>query len=157
MGMGKGVAISNIHPRIRLRDIVEMFGVFDKVVGFRPYKDGFVLKFESFPEKSLAMDNFPLARRRMKVNMIDWNDGYDTFEKGNIVVFESCFDVDEIRDECCMFGCVTEVLRRDGSIYVICNSTEDGENIFMNMYGRYYNKERIRCRMANEKTPLMNE
>ncbi|AFN82782.1 hypothetical protein EROM_040110 [Encephalitozoon romaleae SJ-2008] len=154
MGGSKAVAISNIHPRIRLRDIMDIFGVFDKIVGFRPYKDGFVLKFESFPERSLAMDNFPLAHRRMKVNMIEWNEGYDTFEVGNIVVFESYFDVDEIRDECCMFGCVTEVIRKKDSIYVICSSSVDGECIFMNMYGRYYNKKRIRCRIGDEKILL---
>ncbi|CAD25204.2 hypothetical protein [Encephalitozoon cuniculi GB-M1] len=150
----KGVVISNLHPRVRLKDIVDMFTVFGKVVGFMVHGDGLVLEFEAFPERSLAMNNFPLAHKRMKVDLIAWDHGYDTFKTGNTVVFGSYLDVDEVRDECCMFGHVTEVVRKDDGIYVICNSKADGESIFMNMYGRYYNKQRIRCRMADEESVL---
>ncbi|ADM11302.2 uncharacterized protein Eint_040090 [Encephalitozoon intestinalis ATCC 50506] len=153
-GKNKGIAISNIHPRIRLKDIIDIFSVFGNVIGFQVLKEGFALKFESFPEKSLSMDNFPLVHKRMKVRLIELADDYDTFQRGTVVMFNPSLDVDEIRDECCMFGCVTEVIRKQNGIYVICSSEADGESIFMNMYGRYYNKERIRCWITDEKSLL---
>lgn len=158
MEMGeKAVLVSNLHPMVRLEAVMDIFSVFGEVVGFRVHGDGFVLRFETFPERSLVMNNFPLARRRMKVAMVEWEGGYDTVGAGNTVVFEPVFDTDEVRDECCMFADVMEVVRKDSGIYVVCRTDADARSVLMNMYGRYYNKARIRCRVVAEETIPLNK
>lgn len=144
------VKVSNLHAKVRFKDILDMFGLFGRIVGFMAQEDSFLLNFESFPEKSLAMNNFLLAYRRMRVELTEWEGVLDTIGAGDIVVFcGGSFDPDDIRDECSMFGHILEVVRREDTIYVVCETEPDAERIFVNMYGRFYNKQRIRCHISN--------
>lgn len=150
MPSSRAIKISNLHSKVRLKDLLDMFGLFDRVVGFRATDDAFVFRFESFPEKVLAMDKFPLAYKQMRVEVMDWDDGFDTFETGDTVVFDmGSFDADDIRDECSMFGRLVEVVKRKDVVYVVCETESDAEQVFGNMYGRFHNKRRIRCRIMN--------
>lgn len=144
-----GVKVSNIHSKVRLKDVLDIFGLFGKTTGFMACGDSFILRFESSPERALAMNNFPLAYKRMKVELVEW-DNYDVFGTGNTVVFDGHFDADDIRDECSMFGHVLEVIKNNGKIYVVCKTEIEAEEILGNMYGRFYNKQRIRCRRTSE-------
>lgn len=154
----RAVRISNLHKKVRFRDLMEMFGHFGKIVGFRACDDAFVVAFESSPERALAMDRFPLAYKRMRVELTEWSGEYDRAGEGRVVVFEDgCFDAGDIRDECSMFGHVLEVVKRGNVVYVVCETEADAERVFGSMYGRFYNRRRMRCRVGTEADILAPE
>ncbi|KAH9411680.1 hypothetical protein HK407_04g07900 [Ordospora pajunii] len=150
MGSAGTIRVSNLHPKIRFKDVLELFEVFGCITRFCVDGDAFLLRFDAFPDACLLMNSFPLAHRRIVVQACD-QDCQDSICDGNTVVFTDDIGLDDVRDECCMFGEVAEVVKRDDGIHVVCKSAIDARNVFMNMYGRYYNDERIRCRVVSEK------
>lgn len=152
MAQTKAVRISNLHKKVRLKDLLDMFSLFGRITGFGMDEDAFVLGLEPSPERALAMNNLPLAYRRMRVELVDWNGEYDSLGAGDTVVFTAgSLDTDDIRDECSMFGSVVEVVRRWEMIYVVCETEADASRVVVNMYGRYHNKQRIRCHVLNRR------
>ena len=146
MGSAGTIRVSNLHPKIRFKVILELFEVFGCIKYFYVDRDAFLLKFDTFTDKCLLMNNFPLAHRRIVVEPCNAQ-CEDSVCDGNTVVFLADVGLDDLRDECCMFGEITEVVKSDIGINVVCKTFVDARNVFINMYGRYYNNERIRCRV----------
>jgi hypothetical protein len=142
--MRKMVKVSNLHKKIKLRDILDLFSTLGSIDGYSVDGDAVLLHYGHEHRASL-LNNFPVAGKRMRVEEVEWDGALDRAEGGSIVAFTGDYDADDLRDECSIFGLVVEVRKEGRTVHVHCKSEADASGIYYGMYGRFYDGRRIRC------------
>lgn len=144
------IKISNLHSKIRLSHIYRIFSYFGEIteVGITEETDNsYYLKYsnEVSENNSLVLNKYLITKKPIEIRKVNYKN-LVPINISRIILVENFFgSADELVSEIQKYGNISKIEFNKNRFEIICKDFKDAKNIFLNIFGRWYDNRKIKC------------